>query len=76
MVPNDALINRIRALDFSFKKGTERVHIYKKNGSTLRVAIRRNQFHDDLYAAIILKQAGMAESDVKAFIASVKCTVH
>jgi hypothetical protein len=46
--------------------------IYRQRGSTLRVAIRRNAYHDEEYARIVLRQAGMADEEVEAFIRSCK----
>jgi hypothetical protein len=68
VIRNDALINAIRSLNFTFKRQTDRVDLYRKRGSTLRVAIRRNQLHDEAYTRTLLFQAGMSQSEVDKFI--------
>jgi hypothetical protein len=71
-VGNDALINALRSLNFTFKRQADRVMIWKQKGSTLRVSVRRNVSHDEEYAATVLKQAGMGAQEIKAFLASCK----
>jgi hypothetical protein len=50
VIPNDALINALRHLSFTFKRQADRVMIYKKRGSTRRVEVRRYDLHDEHYA--------------------------
>lgn len=68
MIPNDALINALRSLNFSFKKQTDRMMIYKLRGSTRRVAVRRNKSHDEIAVRSILRQAGMDDEAIEQFI--------
>jgi Fe-S cluster assembly iron-binding protein IscA len=42
--------------------------IYKQNGSTLRVSVRRNACHDPEYAMTVLRQAGMEAAEITKFI--------
>lgn len=70
MIPSDALTNALRSLNFKFKRQADRVMIWKQRGSTLRVSVRRNRFHDPDYARIVLKQAGMSPEDIENFINS------
>ncbi len=72
MIPNDALINALRSLKFTFKRQSDRVSIYKQRGTTLRVSVRRNKKHDEMYARVILRQAGMLPAEIDSFIASAK----
>lgn len=71
-VGNDALTNALRSLNFTFKRQTDRVMIWRKkgSGSTLRVMVRRNVTHSEEYAAIVLRQAGMSAEDIASFLAS------
>jgi hypothetical protein len=68
VIPNTALIRALRSLRFSFKRQADHVVFYKQDGGTLRVGVRRNTEHDDDYARVILRQAGMAEDDIERFI--------
>ena len=76
MIPNDALINALNGLNFSFKRQADRVMMYKKNGATDRVSVRRVTLHDDDYVRILLKQAGMSPEDIERFIAAYHCDKH
>ena len=70
MIPNDALINALRSLKFTFKRQTDRVSIYKQRGTTSRVAVKRNASHDETYASTLLAQAGMPKAEITKFIAA------
>jgi hypothetical protein len=71
VIPNDALTNALRSLNFTFKRQADRVMIWKQRGSTRRVSVRRNRFHDPDYARVVLKQAGISPEDIEKFISSV-----
>lgn len=76
MVGNDALLNRLRALGFSFKRQTERVAIYKQKGSTRRVTVSKRNTHDPDYVRVVLRMAGMPLDQVEAFIKETDHTHH
>jgi len=76
MIPNDALTNALRSLNFTFERQADRVMIWKKRGSTVRVAVRRHDFHDEQYARIVLSQAGMPPGEIETFIRSVNQGRH
>jgi hypothetical protein len=69
VVGRDKLINAIRSKKFSFKRETERIHLYKQKGSTKRVQIRSSGDIDPKNAAFVLKSAGFTEDEVKKFLA-------
>ena len=68
MISNAALTNALRSLNFTFKRQTDRVMIWKQRGTTLRVSVRRHSTHDNEYSAVVLRQAGMSEEEIAAFI--------
>jgi hypothetical protein len=68
MVPNNALVNRIRAEGFTYKTRSDRMEIYKRRGSTQRIFIRRHNNHDPEYAAVILRQAGIEAGEILRFL--------
>lgn len=76
MIPHDALINALRSLKFRFKRQADRVEIYKQSGSTLRVEVRRHDWHDETAARQILKHAGMPQAEIDQFITEAKKTRH
>lgn len=68
MIPNGALLNKLRALNFEFKRQADRLMIYKQGGTTKRVSLRRNASHDIDYAKTVLHQAGMSDDDIEVFV--------
>jgi len=69
VIPNAALINFLRTLDFHYKGQTDRVMLYKQRGSTKRVEVRRLAAHDETAVKILLKQAGAPVDEIEQFIA-------
>ena len=76
MIPHDAVLNALRKLNFSFKRQTDRVDLYKQKGTPRRVTLNRNAMHDPMYVRILLKQAGMSEADIEAFIQETDKRLH
>ena len=71
MVRHEALIDALRRCGYTFKRQTDRVQIYKKRGSTHRVALRRSHSCSPEYARKLLRSAGMDEAELEAFISEV-----
>jgi hypothetical protein len=69
MISHEALHNGIRSQRFGYKNQTDRVELWKQQGSTKRVEIRRRDFHGDDYARAVLRQTGMADEEIEKFIA-------
>lgn len=76
MIPNDALINALRTLDYHYKGQSDRVVLYKKAGSTRRVEVRRKSMHDEQAARILLRQAGMDAEAIERFISGYRTNQH
>jgi len=72
VIPNDALINALRKLGYKFKDQKDRVALYKKPGSTARIGVRRIDLHDEQAVRILLKQAGMPQTEIESFINNYK----
>jgi len=70
VVPNDAITNALRGLNFTFKKQTDRMMVWRQRGTQVRVLVRRNASHDEEYARTLLRQAGMPEHEIQAFLNS------
>ncbi len=69
MVPNDALTNFLRRqLNYTHKRQTERVSIYKLRGNTRRVAVRKNAQHSPEYAKSVLRLAGASDDQIEKFL--------
>jgi hypothetical protein len=76
MISHEALRNGIRSQRFTYKNQTDRVELWKQQGSTQRVELRRRDFHDDAYARAVLRQAGMADEEIEKFIAEQRQAVN
>ena len=68
MVGRDKLINALRKKNFSFKRQTERIDLWKQSGSTLRVQLPRKDTVDPKTAAFILKTAGYGDDEIREFL--------
>ena len=71
MVPDTALTNAIRGQRYRFKRQTDRVRVYKKQGDTSTVHVRKNATHSEEYARSILQSAGMPDGEIRKFLAQV-----
>lgn len=60
-----------RSLNYSFKRQTDRIDVYKERGSTRRVLIKKSASHTPEYARSILRSAGMDEEEIERFLAGV-----
>lgn len=69
MIPNDALINILRSQNFTFKRQTDRINLYRQRGGTTRVAVKKSQFHTPEYARSVLRIAGVDDNRIKRFLA-------
>jgi len=57
-------------LKFTYKGESQRITLWKKRGATDRVEIIKRDYHDESYARSILRQAGMHQVDIDAFVRS------
>lgn len=76
MVSNEALVNGLRSLGYSYKDRSDRMEMYKQRGSVRRVMVRRHRNHTEQYAAEVLRQAGMPPEDIEAFLKETRVTAH
>ncbi len=76
MVPKEKLLNAIREKGYRFKRQTERVELYKLQGGTNRVQLRRTALHDNKVARSVLRDVGYSEEEIDAFIAECDTNCH
>jgi hypothetical protein len=57
----------LRSLGFSFKRQADRIDLYKKTGSHLRVEVRRRDWLDVDHVRSRLLRCGMPGDDVDGF---------
>ena len=70
MIPRERLLNLIRSEDYSFKRQTSRIDIYKKKGSTHRVTIMRQHELSPEYVERILISIGVSHEEIRKFFES------
>jgi len=76
VIPREKVVNALRTLKFSFKRQTDRVEMYKQNGTTLRVQLSKRSMLDVDYAKCLLRSAGMAPEKIEQFIRETDEKVH
>ncbi len=75
-VPRQQLINRLRALGFTFRKRTGRVELYRSVATTRRVEIVRKEMLDEDAVRLILRQAGLDREEIERFIGESRTTAR
>ncbi len=72
MVPRQQFINKIRELGYTHKDETKRVQIWRKQGATHFLTVKKGSTLEEGYVTIALRQAGLGEEAIKQFIACAK----
>jgi hypothetical protein len=72
MVHRESFINKIRELDYHYKKQQLRTQLWKKKGSTQRMFVPLAQLLEDDYVIGALRQAGVQEKEIRSFLSSAK----
>ena len=62
------LLDAVRSLGYEFKRRTKRVDIYRQRGTGKRISLSIRKLHSPEYCMTILRQAGMDQADVEAFL--------
>lgn len=68
MIYTNTLRNFVRDHGFSFKKQGRRRDIYKRPGDPHRMMLPRTSSVDDDFARSLLRQAGIDDAQIEAFI--------
>jgi hypothetical protein len=69
MVHRDTFLNKINELGYRYKSECAHTQLFKKKGSTHFIFVRTTQLLEDDYVTGVLRQAGVPEKEVRAFIA-------
>lgn len=72
MVRRESFINKIRELKYSYKDQQKRTYLYRKVGGTHYICVPMAHLLTDEYVISTLRQAGCAEDEIRAFVASTK----
>lgn len=73
LIPRDRFINKVRELDYKYKRSGDKVDLWKKKGNTHTVGVRRNQMLDERYVRSTLRQCGCDDDDIEKFVSSCNC---
>ncbi len=70
VIPRSHYINKIRDLNYTFKERKKRVELWRKRGSTHYISVPHTELLEEDFVISTLRQAGCADADIRAFIAS------
>ncbi len=70
MVRREHFVNKLRALDYTFKDERKRVRIWRKRGGTHYISVPKCDLLEETYVHSTLRQAGCQEAEIQAFIKS------
>ena len=72
MVPRENFINKIRSLGYTFKSQQKRTYLWRKTGGTHYISVPMADKLEEEFVTSALRQAGLQDSEIRAFIASAK----
>ena len=72
MVRREHFVNKIRSLGYKFKDEQKRTYLYRKTNGTHFISVPKPDLLEDEYVMSVLRQAGLTDEDIKAFIASAR----
>lgn len=65
------LANCLRKHGCTFKRQGKRRDLWRKRGSTVRIAVPRNALIDSRVAVVVLRQAGLSPQEIEEFLRDV-----
>lgn len=68
MIPRDAFINKLRELNYSYKRKAKKVSIWRKRGGTHYVSLPETKLLVDDYVRSTLRQCGETEPAIEEFV--------
>jgi hypothetical protein len=71
MVRRQSFINKIRELGYSFKSERKRVFLWRKGMHF--ISVPKAEMLDDVFVISSLRQAGITDGEIEAFLKSAKC---
>lgn len=72
MTDRQTFINKLHELNYTFKKEKKRISIWRKRGGTHIVSLPHNMKLADEYVKSTLRQCGLNEAEILAFVTSAK----
>ena len=72
MIKKAFFVNKLRELDFTFVRPADRVELWRQRGSSRRVNVPRRDEIPEAHVIFSLRQCGLEEDEIRAFIQSAK----
>jgi hypothetical protein len=72
MVRRGTFINKIRDLQYTYKRRQKRTELWRKRGGTHYIAMPMTDLLEDGYVLTTLGQAGCSEEEARRFVADHK----
>jgi hypothetical protein len=72
VISRQQYINKLRELDYTFKRQAKRVDLWRKRGGTHYIAVPQTDRLEDEFVTSSLRQAGRSPEEIHAFLAACK----
>lgn len=72
VISRQQYINKLRELDYTFKRQAKRVDLWRKRGGTHYIAVPQTDRLEDEFVTSSLRQAGCRHEEIQSFLASCK----
>ncbi len=69
MVSRQAFINKLRELDYTYKRPQKRTDLWRKRGGTHLIFLPMHDLLTEEWVTSTLAQAGCSEGEIKSFLA-------
>ena len=69
-ISREQLVKRLRQSRFSFKRKSDRVELYRQDGTGVRVNVPLRDLLDEKLVEVVLRQAGLSDREIKEFFAA------
>lgn len=74
MIPRDVFINKLRELGYKYKGQSDKVQMWRKNGGTHSIVIRRKEDPlSETYVRSVLHQCKCSDEEIEKFIGANRC---
>ena len=76
MICRETFINKIRELNFTYKTQQKRTYLWRQKGTTNYIAVPMADLLEEEWVKSQLRQIGVNESDILAFITAHSVAEH
>jgi hypothetical protein len=72
VISRQQYLNKLRELDYTFKRQAKRVDLWRKRGGTHYIAVPQNNQLEDEFVTSSLRQAQCSPEEIRTFLAACK----